>query len=146
MRKSLTLTFVVTLIACFLLSCSAGKRTADLEWRNGWVRALPPGAVMTAAYGELRNTSQKSIEFTAFVSNAFAQVSLHQSSTEQGVTRMREQRSRRIAAGETMLLQPGGLHLMLMKPTSELNLGDEVEIGISSADRHFVFSLPVESR
>ena len=137
---------VVTLITASLLSCSVAEPPADLEWRNGWVRALPPGAGMTAAYGELRNNSQTAIEVTAWESNVFAQVSLHQSSIEDGVSRMREQKAVQIAAGESLLLEPGGLHLMLMKPTAEVAVGDGIEIGISSGGRRYVFNLPVESR
>ena len=137
---------VVTLITANLLSCSVAEPPADLEWRNGWVRALPPGADMTAAYGELRNNSQKSIELMAFDSTAFVYVSLHRSFIENGVSRMQEQNPMRIAAGETLLLQPGGLHLMLMKSEIEVQVGNAIEIGISSVDQRYVFSLPVESR
>ncbi|HKX54887.1 MAG TPA: copper chaperone PCu(A)C [Xanthomonadales bacterium] len=146
MRKFSALTMVVTLITASLLSCSVAEPPADLEWRNGWVRALPPGAGMTAAYGELRNNSQTAIEVTAWESNVFAQVSLHQSSIEDGVSRMREQKAVQIAAGESLSLEPGGLHLMLMKPTAEVAVGDGIEIGISSGSRRYVFNLPVESR
>lgn len=146
LRKFSALTLVVTLITANLLACSVAEPPAGLEWRNGWVRALPPGAGMTAAYGELRNNSQKTIELTAYDSNAFVHVSLHQSFMENGVSRMQEQEAMQIAAGETLLLQPGGLHLMLMKPKIEVKVGDEIEIGISSVDQRYVFNLPVESR
>lgn len=146
MNKFLSRTITVTLIAASLLSCSVAEPPNDLEWHNGWVRALPPGAGMTAAYGELRNNSQTDIELTAYDSNAFAEVSLHQSSIENGVSRMRELKSVQLAAGETLLLQPGGLHLMLMNSTAEVKVGDVIEIGISSSGSRFVFSLPVESR
>lgn len=101
---------------------------------------------MTAAYGELRNNSQNVITLTTYDSTAFADVSLHQSIMENGVSRMREQKAVQIESGETLLLQPGGLHLMLMKPIAEVQVGHEIEIGISTADSRFVFSLPVESR
>ncbi len=145
MKKILSPVFV-TLIAAILLACSVSEPPPDLEWRNGWIRALPPGSGMTAAYGELRNNSNKAIALDAFDSNAFAIVELHRSSMEDGVSRMREQKGVRIAAGEALQLQPGGLHLMLMKPEGKLNVGDPVEIGITSAGQRFVFSLPVESR
>lgn len=107
---------------------------------------MPPGHGMTAAYGELRNTGQESVQLLDYDSDAFASVSLHQSSTENGVSKMREQGIIQLEAGESLSLEPGGLHLMLMRASRELEVGDEIEIGvITSGDRH-VFKIPVEAR
>lgn len=101
---------------------------------------------MTAAYGELHNLSNKAIRLEAYDSDAFASVSLHLSVIVDGVSRMREQSNVEIAPGESLLLEPGALHLMLMRPTREVNPGDEIEIGISSGSERYTFKIPVEAR
>ncbi|HET6564116.1 MAG TPA: copper chaperone PCu(A)C, partial [Xanthomonadales bacterium] len=146
MKSFFSLSLIVTLTTVFLLSCTGNEQHGGLEWNNGWVRALPPGSGMTSAYGEIRNGSNESLELTAYDSSAFAHVSLHQSSLEKGVSRMQEQGVVVLEPGESMHLQPGGLHLMLMKVTAAVEAGQEIEIGVSTADQRFEFSLPVEAR
>jgi copper(I)-binding protein len=101
---------------------------------------------MTAAYGELHNKKNKAIRLEGFDSDAFTSVSLHLSVIEDGVSSMHEQSGIEIAPGESLLLEPGGLHLMLMGSTREVGVGDEIEIAITSGDERFSFKLPVEAR
>ena len=58
----------------------------------------------------------------------FGEVSLHQTRVVDGVSRMRELERLPIAAGGQALLQPGGLHLMLMQPDSTLVEGERVPL------------------
>ena len=101
---------------------------------------------MTAAYGELRNLGNEPLRLESFDSDTFASVSLHLSVIEDGVSRMREQSDMEIAPGDSLLLEPGGLHLMLMRATREVRPGDEIEIGISSNGVRYPFKLVVETR
>lgn len=144
--KYFWMSVVIAASASLLSSCNSATESGQLEWREGWVRALPPGAGMTAAYGELWNQTSGVIHLNAFDSNAFSSVSMHQSIVEEGVSRMREQVDIQIAAGEVLHLQPGGVHLMLMRANRDVRAGDEIEIGITSGEQRFIFSLPVEAR
>jgi copper(I)-binding protein len=146
MKNILTCLVIVTLIGGVLFSCGNQIDAGGLEMQHGWVRAMPPGKGMTAAYGELRNTGKEAIRIVGFDSNAFSSVSLHQTTEVDGVSRMRERKDVEIGPGEAINLQPGGLHLMLMGAEVEIAAGSEVEIGISSATQRYVFSLPVETR
>jgi len=137
---------VIIASAGLLLSCNKATETAQLEWREGWVRSLPPGSGMTAAYGELWNHSQEIIHLDAFDSPAFSSVSLHQTTLQDGVSRMQEQVDVQIAAGEVIHLKPGGMHLMLMRANRDVRAGDEIEIAITSGGQRFLFTLPVEAR
>ena len=58
----------------------------------------------------------------------------HRTETVDGVSRMREVSGLEIAVGEELVLEPGGLHLMLMKPARALAEGDEVRIAFTDAD------------
>ena len=49
-------------------------------------------------------------------SPAFGEVSLHETRIVDGVSRMRALPELRIAPGDSAVLKPGGMHLMLMQP------------------------------
>jgi copper(I)-binding protein len=119
----------------------------DLAFEAAWVRALPPGMKMTAGFGLLRNDSAETIELSGFTSPQFGDVSLHRTELVDGVSRMREVPSLNLAPGESLALEPGGYHLMLMMPVAPIALGERVTLDISADDgRLFRFELPVERR
>ncbi len=132
---------------CMLAACSVATDGRELAMDDGWIRAMPPGSAMAAAYGRLRNTSADELTITAFESNSFRSVSLHQSVTEDGVSRMREVSEWPLEPGSALTLEPGGYHLMLMRPVRVLQPGETVNLTVRLADgRAFTFTLPVESR
>jgi copper(I)-binding protein len=120
---------------------------AGLAFDQAWVRSLPPGMKMTAAFGLLRNTGTEAIEVTSFASPQFGDVSLHRTQIVDGVSRMREVPALEIAAGDSIALEPGGYHLMLMMPTEPLPAGQAVTVEMTASDgRSFDFDVPVERR
>jgi copper(I)-binding protein len=71
---------------------------------------------MRAVYLALTNNTNEAIHITRVTSDAFASVSLHETSIEDGIARMRPMPRLEIPAGETVQLQRGGKHVMLMRP------------------------------
>ena len=140
--------FKIVLATCAALLLCGGIAHAgeeDLTFRSAWVRAMPPGMKMTAAFGELRNGGGEDIELLACSSPQFGDVSLHRTELVDGVSRMREVPSLVIAAGETVELAPGGYHLMLMMPSGTLDADRPVTIEMRASDgRVFRFDLPIE--
>jgi copper(I)-binding protein len=137
-----------TLLAVLAWS-AVGSATAEdgLVFEDAWIRAMPPGMKMTAGFGKLSNTGSEPLALVACASPAFGAVSLHRSELADGISRMREVKSLALGPGESVELAPGGYHLMLMMPASEIQPGDDVEIEMSSADgRRFRFRLPVLRR
>jgi copper(I)-binding protein len=60
---------------------------------------------------------------------------------------MREVPALRIEAGAAVELAPGGLHLMLMRPSGPLSPKQAVSVRMTAADgREFQFEVPVERR
>lgn len=115
-----------------------------LIFDNAWVRAMPPGMKMTAAYGTLRNTGDLPIELTTFSCSAFGDVSLHRTELVDGETRMRTVVSMVIPAGGELVLAPGGYHLMLMQPSGSAEPGDTVSLQATASDgQTFSFVVPV---
>jgi hypothetical protein len=137
----------IILIVILALLTAACKPDPGLALEKGWVRALPPGSQMTAAYGTLTNQTGYAIELTAYRSDRFGSVSLHRTVVEDGVSSMKPQAAIRLEPGSSITLEPGGLHLMLMRPANDVSAGDWVELAvITSNGEEFMFSLPVQAR
>ncbi len=81
-----------------------------------------PGTGMSAAYLSLTNNTEKTISITRVTSAQFASVQLHESMLENGVARMRALPELEIPAGQTLTLQRGGKHLMLIRPTGPADI------------------------
>jgi copper(I)-binding protein len=131
----------------FLAACGPSTQGAGPVFEDAWVRAMPPGMKMTAGFGKLSNPEPAAIEITSFASRSFADVSLHRTEVHDGISKMREVPVLSLAAGETVALEPGGYHLMLMMPTGEIQPGQSVEVEMTTSDgRSFSFEMPVEGR
>lgn len=135
------------IVAIFLTACDAGTESRGLEFNDSWVRATPPGKRMTAAYGILENHTSSDVELTAWSSPVYADVSLHTTELIDGVSRMREVPALVIPAGKSVVLAPGGYHLMLMMPLQDVEPGQSVALEANARDgRIFSFEAPVERR
>lgn len=80
-----------------------------------------PGRSMSAGYMTLSNQSDSDIVITAVKSPQFASVQIHETTVEDGVSRMRELGSLQVPAGGSVTLERGGKHLMLMRAADELD-------------------------
>lgn len=80
-----------------------------------------PGGEMSAGYLSLRNNSDGAISITRVTSPEFEAVEIHTSFIEDGISKMRRSGELIIAPGNTVTLQRGGMHLMLMRPTGTSN-------------------------
>ncbi|WP_305805501.1 copper chaperone PCu(A)C [Stenotrophomonas sp. YIM B06876] len=112
---------------------AAGAQCVQL--REGWIR-LPPGAAampMAAGFGQIHNGCDQAVAVVSARSPAFKEVSLHETTQVQGVSRMREVGRLPVAAGQAAELKPGGLHLMLMGGGA-LQEGQRVALLLTLAD------------
>ena len=91
---------------------------------RAWARATPPGAGIGGGYVTIRNAGDQPDRLVGFSSPAAARGELHEMSVEGGVMRMRPVPSLEIAPGETVVMKPGGLHLMLMELKAPLRQGE----------------------
>ncbi|MBE9549981.1 MAG: copper chaperone PCu(A)C [Proteobacteria bacterium] len=116
--KNLILTALFISVS-MLLACQP-KVEAPIERQtfvveNAWVRAMPPGRRMTAAYGELKNVGTVELRVNKFSSPQFSSVSLHETILDSsGMSHMQEIHELILQPGEIVILEPGGKHLMLM--------------------------------
>lgn len=105
-----------------------------------WVRAAPPGAASLAGYLVLRNPCAAPVEVADVESMDFGMPMIHRTVVEDGVSRMRPAGKLVVARGGSLRFEPGGLHLMLMRPLQPLAEGDVARIRLVLADGRRVFA------
>ena len=101
---------------------------ADLSVTNAWVRATPPGQLMTAAYATLQNTSNETLVITGVTSNVTEYTSVHETLIDRDRATMRPVQQLTLNAGEHTDLAPGGTHIMLMKLSEPLTDAQSIDI------------------
>lgn len=123
--------------AALMLLClplSACARDCAPQVKDGWIRLMPGGMPMQAGFGRIDNRCPMPATIVSASSPAYGSVELHESKMVGGVSRMRAVPELRIAPDGAVVLQPGGLHLMLMQPKSPLKAGSRVAIEFELKD------------
>ena len=124
----------VLLAAASLLSGSAlAADSACVRFSEGWIR-FPAMAHMAGGFGRIDNGCKTALTVTSASSEAFGEVSLHETTQADGVSRMREVERLPLAAGKGAELKPGGLHLMLMDSKAALQEGQRVPLVLGLSD------------
>ncbi len=93
-----------------------------------WLRAAPPNANMLAAYATLNNQSDSDLKLVGAYAPDFNMAEIHKTIEVDGMFRMREQKELALDAQSSIVMQPGGLHIMLMMPQRSFKVGEEVRI------------------
>jgi len=94
---------------------------------NCWIRALP-NRLPSAAYFTLTNSGDRDAVLVGAQSKAFGKVMLHASKTVNGMAAMVHADKIEVPAGGSFEFAPGGHHVMLEQPTSELQVGQSLPI------------------
>lgn len=103
----------------------------DLQIKDAWIKAAPPGVKVMAAYMEIQNPGQAQQVLVGVTSPAFARVEMHRTVISDNMAKMEQIQDLAIPAQGSVVMQPGGLHLMLMDPIKPLNAGDKVPMTIA---------------
>jgi hypothetical protein len=124
-RVLLALGAVAVGAATFMAACSGPGAPQVAE---AWARPGAAGAE-SAAYLTITAPSGQADALLSASSPAANMVQLHEVSTDaQGMTGMHHIDRLDIPAGQTVRLEPGGYHLMLMGLTGELEVGGTIEL------------------
>lgn len=124
---------LIVVLATFLFA-TAAFAAAQVGVSNAWIPQAPPGSEMLAGYLTLTNTGDTAVSILAAQSDRFRTVTVHKTVIENGVSRMRELNRLELAPGREVKFAPGGIHLMLMQPRSEVIAGDRIEITFLLSD------------
>lgn len=151
-------TFLVLLFPGFLAACGGGSGGAEepaasetapaesLSVQDARARTGPSGGT-SAAYMHLVNPTDAPDSLVAARSDAAELVELHETYDRgEGMRGMREVPAIAVPAGDTTRLEPGGLHVMLIRLTRDLQAGDSLALELDFARSGArVLTLPVQS-
>nr|VFK39761.1 MAG: hypothetical protein BECKSD772F_GA0070984_104712 [Candidatus Kentron sp. SD]VFK46339.1 MAG: hypothetical protein BECKSD772E_GA0070983_107111 [Candidatus Kentron sp. SD] len=99
-----------------------------------WIREAPPGMNALAGYMLVHNHGDTNISLVSASSLDFDSVMLHETITREKMATMAHLAQIKVPAQKQVSLEPGGMHLMLMKPKRILAIGDESMVTLTFSD------------
>ena len=112
---------------------SPATQAQAVQIKAAWIRWLP-GGVPLAGYATLANVSDQPVVLTSATSDAFPDLSLHQTLQTGSTVRMSPLERIPIAPHTTLDFEARGIHLMLMQPRETLDPHGAVPITLHFAD------------
>jgi copper(I)-binding protein len=119
----------VAALALVLAACSGTD--AELSIEGAWVRSNPN--LIGAAYMAITSPVADELVAASVDPSIAGTVEVHEVVMDDGMMRMREVAGIALPAGETVMLEPGGYHLMLLDMPEMLEAGTEVVLTLTFA-------------
>ncbi|WP_062389125.1 copper chaperone PCu(A)C [Demequina iriomotensis] len=131
--RFLTSAAVAVVAAATLAGCASDDASATdpLEVTDPWVTTATPEDMMSAAFATLTNTTDADITIVAATSDVSPEIQLHE--VVDGAMQEKDG-GFVVPAGESLVLEPGGLHLMLIGLPEAVVAGDAVDFRLELAD------------
>jgi copper(I)-binding protein len=117
--------------ALILAGCSAKPA---VETSDMWVKSseMSMAGGMTAVYGTLTNTTGSDITLTGAATEVAGLVEIHEVAMVDGEMKMQEiDGGLVIPAGQSVVLEPGGNHIMLMELSAAIEAGQEISVTLN---------------
>lgn len=102
----------------------ANEKAATVTIENAYAYATTPTRENGAAFLKITNAGDQPDRLTAVRTDAAASAELHDHIHENDIMKMRRVDGFDIPAGESLMLQPMGPHVMLMGLTRQLKVGE----------------------
>lgn len=126
--RAATLAAVLQFSGPVQASGTAHQMAGDLKLEQPWTRATPPKAP-GGAYLTITNTGASGDRLVSVASPISGRSEIHEMKMDGGVMSMRPLADGiTIMPGETVVLAPGGFHIMLMKLERPIREGEAVPI------------------
>lgn len=125
------------LTAVLMTALLGGCSQEGLSIDDPWIAEAPPTVSAQAGYVLIKNNSGQSRTLIGANAPAFDSIELHRTvqDAESGLTKMVRQERVEIPPGETIKFEPGGYHLMLIKPKKALKEGDREPLTLIFDDK-----------
>ncbi len=104
-----------------LLSSCSNESGPPLVATDLELTAAMPGTSTSAAYLTLTNNSDELIRITKVSSPQYGLIEIHESTVEDNIARMRQIDELEINPHQSVRLQRGGIHLMMMRPMANIS-------------------------
>jgi len=112
---------ILPVLILALLGCACSQESAPLVASDVVVSKPKPGMNVTAGYLTLSSHASQPIVITQVASPQFESVEMHESVIEDGMARMYPLGGLTVPAKSSVVFQPGGKHLMLLRPVGEFD-------------------------
>ena len=123
------------LAAGLLFSAGVLAGAADnVSVQDPYVRLAPPNAPATGAFMVIKNNGDKDVKVVKADNPVSKVTELHTHLNDGGVMRMRPVAAIDVKAKGEAVLQPGGLHVMMINLLTPLKEGDSVPITLTFDD------------
>ena len=125
------------ILAVALLLIVAGAATAHEFSSKGitithpWARATPGGVTVGGAYFEVKAAAGQGDRLVGARSAVAGSMEVHNHIIENGVAKMRRVDALHIKGGQSVVLKPGGYHVMLLDLKQPLKEGDLLKFTLS---------------
>ncbi|MDR7416894.1 MAG: copper chaperone PCu(A)C [Armatimonadota bacterium] len=121
------------LLAALILALGlAQAATSAIEVEHPWARPGTRGG-NSAVYMEIHNRSSQLDRLVAAEAEVAEAVELHRTRTEGGMHRMEKVESIEVPGGAKVELKPGGYHIMLIRLTRPLRVGERFPLKLRFA-------------
>ncbi|MDN5726336.1 MAG: copper chaperone PCu(A)C [Propionibacteriales bacterium] len=128
-------------VSCFLLlalagvaGCQAGAdQSNSVRVQDSYAKVMPKGT-MSAIFGVITNDTDADVTFESASGDVAAAIELHEMVSDGGTMIMRKKEGGFVVrAGESLTLDPGGLHIMLIGLKQDLKAGDKITVTLNLA-------------
>lgn len=135
MKRRFALVTACALSGAMVGACSSGD-SGDLTVAEAWTRATPPGAEVAAFYLTVDNGADTPDELLSATSPRCAMAELHRSEVVDDLMQMGPATAQDLTvdAGQEMVFEPTGLHVMCMGMTEPIVDGDQIELTLEFAN------------
>ena len=128
------MTRLLFIIAGLVLLFAVPAFAGSLEIQKLQIRATAPGMKATGGYLTITNHGKADDALISASADFAGRVELHEMLMDGDVMKMRERKAGiAVPAGSTVMLKPGGLHLMLMGLKQTLQGGQKLEVELNFA-------------
>ena len=122
------------LFAMSLIGMQAVLAADPIQVDQPYARAVPPGQPNSAVFMTLTNQADADRALVSASSDVAEVVELHTHTMDNGMMRMRRIDQIDLPAGEAVVLEPGGLHVMLIGLKRQLVPGEQVTLELRYDD------------
>ena len=135
-------TLMLVLLSIGFLNLASANVTVE----KPYIREMPPGQPVTAAFMNLHNNGAEAVQLIAVSSDSAERVEIHAHRHNNGMMRMEKIDSVSLPAGGDFVFQPGDHHLMLINLKRPLRVGDTVRLKLEfSHAEPLIIDVPVQN-